>query len=337
VPETRSCNFNYLRAQIGDPAIVRRSTTPDTDAIRARTRQCPGAPGTACHTPRAMERVSVRCDDGWILRGERRRHPDASAVIVCGHAMMVDRRTLDRPRGQGLASTLHAHGFDVLTMDARGHGESGPRAIDGARWTYDDIVHHDVPSMVRLGRDIAHGRPVILLGHSLVGHAAMIAAGLGRDAPDAIVGYAPNLWAPKLEPSAAARVAKAALVRSWTTLTRARGFFDAVALGVGTDGEAAPYVAQFASMWERDRLTSPDGRIDYEDALARATSPILAYSSERDRLLARPASVSAFLARMVRARVEHRVLRGPDAPDHMGFTKHRATWEQTCQWIRNLL
>lgn len=279
--------------------------------------------------------VSVRCDDGWILRGERLPRADAP-VVVLGHAMMVGRRTLDRPRGGGLASALHAGGLEVMTMDARGHGESLPRAADGARWSYDDVVRQDVPAMVRLARSVAEGRPVVVLGHSLIGHAAMIAAGLGHDAPDAIVGYAPNLWAPHLEPSRAARLAKAGLLRAWWATTSARGFFDAEGLGAGTDGEARDYVAQFVQMWRADRLASPDGTVDYEAALGRVAMPVLAYSSEADRLLARPASVARFLALMRRADVEHRVLRGRDAPDHMGFTKDppaRPVWEATCRWI----
>ncbi len=277
------------------------------------------------------EAIAIRCDDGWILRGERR--PNGGHVVVCGHAMMVDRRTLDRPSGSGLASALFAHGYDVITVDARGHGESVPRAEQGGRWSYDDVVRRDVPAMIRHARSIARGRRVIVLGHSLIGHAAMIAAGLG-DAPDAIVGYAPNLWAPKLEPSAAARIAKAALLRSWELSMIGRGYFDARSLGMGTDAEPAAYVAQFAAMWRRDRLESPDRSIDYEAALARAALPVLAFSSEGDRLLARPASVAAFVALMRRASVTHRVLRGPSAPDHMGFVLGaRGVWEETCRWL----
>ena len=281
--------------------------------------------------------IHVRCDDGWILRGERFEGP--GSVVVCGHAMMVDRRTLDRPRGAGLASALIEAGLDVVLVDARGHGESLPRAEHGGRWTYDDIVRRDVPAMVRLGRELAGGRKVVLLGHSLIGHAALIAAGLddGAPAPDAIVAYAPNLWAPHLEPSPLARALKAGLLRAWTALSHARGYFDAPALGMGTDAEAAPYVAQFLSMWREDRLAGPDGEVDYTSALARAALPVLAYSSEGDRLFARPASVRRFLAAMTRADVTHRQLRGRGAPDHMGFVLGaKDVWRETAAWIRAL-
>lgn len=284
------------------------------------------------------EPVEIRTADGWLLRGERLPNADAPAVVVCGHAMMVDRRTLDRPRGAGLASTLHASGLDVAWVDARGHGQSGPRAEDGGRWTYDDIVRFDVPALVRLGRRLAAGRPLVVLGHSLIGHAALIAAGLD-EAPDALVGYAPNLWAPRLEERPAVRAAKGGLLASWLALSAARGFFDAPGLGIGTDAEALPYIRQFHAMWRRDRLESSDGRVDYEAALARAALPVLAYSSENDRLLARPSAAAAFLALAPNASVDHRVLSGADAPDHMGFVTAAASrriWEETAAWIGDI-
>ncbi len=284
--------------------------------------------------------MSVRTEDGWILRGEQRAGHDARAVVVLGHAMMVDRRTLDRPRGRGLASALVDAGLEVVVMDARGHGESGPGAHEGGRWDYDDVVRFDVPAMVEAGRAAAAGRPVALLGHSLIGHAAMIAAGLRPDrAPDAIVAFAPNLWAGSLEPSPAMRLTKGALLEAWAALSRARGLFDPAPFGMGRTAEAQPYVAQFAQMWRRDRLESPDGE-DYEAALGRATLPVLAVASDNDRLLARPASVARFAALATRADVELRVLRGPDAPTHAGFVtdeRSRGLWRETARWIERRL
>ena len=283
--------------------------------------------------------IAVRTDDGWLLRGEHFPRPDAKAVAVLGHAMMVDRRTLDRPRGEGLASVLFRAGLEVVTLDARGHGESGPRASEGARWSYDDIVRFDVPAHVRIGREVAGGRPVALVGHSLIGHAGLIAAGLRPEsAPDALVAFAPNLWSPSLEPSFALRLAKGGLVRAWSTWSRARGYFDARALGMGSDAEAEPYVTQFEHMWRDDHLAARGGD-SYEEALGRAALPVLAFSSERDRLLGRPASVERFVRLAPHAAVVHeRVIdraTGP-APSHMGFVtdpRSRDLWERAARWI----
>ncbi|MBX3273164.1 MAG: alpha/beta hydrolase [Sandaracinaceae bacterium] len=282
------------------------------------------------------EPVTLRTDDGWTLRGERLVDARAPVVAVLGHAMMVDRRTLDRPAGAGLASTLHRAGIDVSWLDARGHGESGPRADEGARWSYDDVVRYDVPALVAHGRAIAAGRPVVIVGHSLIGHASMIAAGLVPDrAPDAIVAFAPNLWAPELEPSRARRAVKALTLASWHAVSRARGFFDAPALGMGPASEAEPYVRQFRDMWNARRLAG--GGDDYQAAMARARLDVLAFSSEGDRLFAHPASVERFAAHMTASRVEHVRLRGEGAPDHMGFVtdpRSRGLWERAAAWIR---
>lgn len=281
--------------------------------------------------------ISISTKDGWILRGEHLPRSDAPAVVVCGHAMMANRRSLDRPVGQGLVRTLHDAGLEVAWLDARGHGESGPRAAEGARWSYDDIVRYDVPAHCELGRKLAKGRPVVLLGHSLIGHAGLIAAGLDPEsAPDALVAYAPNLWAPSLEPSRVLRAVKSILLGGWLVASRVRGFFDARALGLGSEAEALDYVGQFTAMWREDRLGSPDGDADYVTALQQARLSVLAYSSAKDRVLANPDSVTSFLALAARARVEHRQLRGPNAPSHMGFVTDaasRSLWEETASWI----
>lgn len=279
--------------------------------------------------------MSVTTDDAWTLRGDRRG--DGPVVAVLGHAMMVDRRTMDRPAGQGLASELAARGIEVLSFDARGHGQSGPGADIGGSWTYDDIVRRDVPAMIAAGREVAAGRRVVLVGHSLIGHAALIHAGLDpRRTADGIVALAPNLWAPHLERSAARRALKAASLRSWLAVTRAKGFFDTKGLGLGNTAEARAYVEQFWTMWRTDRLASPDGVVDYEDALGEARVSVLGVSSDGDRLFAHPDSVDAYLGLMTAADVEHRRLRGPDAPDHMGLvtsSRSHALWSEVADWI----
>lgn len=287
------------------------------------------------YTPGAIE-VSTRTDDGWTLRGERLVCEDAPVVVVLGHAMMVDRRTLDRPAGAGLASTLHDRGLDVTWLDARGHGESGPTAAEGARWSYDDIVRHDVPAFVRLAREVADGRPVVLLGHSLIGHAGLIAAGLNpAGAPDAIVAYAPSLWKPSFEPNPARRAQKTVLLRAWAIWARVGGFFDPRHFELGGAAVAEPYIRQFLEMWRSDRLE--DGRgDDYEAAIGRADVDLLAVSSRNDSLFARVDSVAQFVGLARNARVEERVLEGDGAPSHIGFVtdeKSKTLWEETATWI----
>lgn len=282
----------------------------------------------------ARRAVDVFTEDRWRLRGEHLA--PASPVGVCavlGHAMMVDRRSLDRPRGHGLASTLCAHGIDVLHFDVRGHGESGPAARDGGRWSYEDIVRYDVPALVAFARARFAGHRVAVVGHSLVGHAALFAAGAFPErAPDAIVGLAANIWMPRLESSRRRRAMKATLLAAFELIARAVGRFPTLALGIGTDDEAEPYVREFRRIWRSDAFVGRDGT-DYTGALARVRIPVLSVSSRGDRLAARPDAVARFLADIPRELVTERVV---DVGGHMALaTSLRAArvWHDVADWL----
>ncbi len=291
----------------------------------------------------AREPIETRTEDGWVLRGEL-VHPEGEPVAAAavGHAMMADRRTMDR-RGQGLCTTLAEQGIAVLNFDVRGHGESGPGARDGGRWTYDSFVRWDVPAIVAEARRRFADRKVTVVGHSLVGHAALISSGLRPDrAPDGVVAIAANLWLPSLEPSLRRRVLKGAALAVWTAASLPRGYFDPSRFRMGNVPEPLPYVWQFTRDFFRGRLTSPDGRDDYVAALGRAEIPVLSITSTGDRLFAHPDAVARFLAPMRRARLTEHVIDARELsppPGHMELVvseRCRPIWIEIAQWIRAL-
>jgi predicted alpha/beta hydrolase len=280
--------------------------------------------------------------DGWTLRGDWLEPAcEPSAAVVLAHAMFVNRKTLDRPAGGGLASTLVGHGFAVLNADLRGHGESGPRADEGASYSYDAFVQEDIPALVRAARARFSNKPVVVVGHSLGAHAAAISAGLlPESAPDALVAIAGNLWAPQFDRSAVRRFAKKTIFAGWRALAEKKGYFDPAPLRVGNNPEPLAYVRQFVRMYNDDRIASDDGAIDYGDALARATLPIFSVASDGDRLLGHPDCVAAFFRACPRARVTHRRVVDFDhhgrAPDHMGLVTDLASkpiWHEIGTWI----
>ena len=282
----------------------------------------------------AARTVEAITDDRWRLRGAHLAPTSAAGVCaVLGHAMMVDRRTLDRPRGHGLASTLCARGIDVLELDVRGHGESGPSAREGGQWSYEDIVRHDVPTIVALARARFPHHRVVVVGHSLVGHAALFAAGAFPDrAPDAIVALAANVWLPHCEPSRRRRALKGALLAAFELTARAAGRFPTRVLRMGTDDEPVPYVREFRRIWRADAFIGTDGT-DYTRALTRVRIPVLAISSRGDRLLAHPAAVTRFLTPIPRQLVTHRVV---DAGGHMALVssiRSAPVWHDIADWL----
>jgi predicted alpha/beta hydrolase len=287
------------------------------------------------------ESVSVRAPDGWILHGDAIEVAQPKAVCVLAHAMMVNRRTMDRPRGSGLASTLAERGIAVMNCDLRGHGESGPRADEGGRFAYDDFVQKDLPALVDAARARWPDLPVVLVGHSLGAHAGLIAAGLfPRAAPDALVSLAGNLWMPRLEPSVTRRLMKRSIFRAWLRAANRRGYFDPKPFRVGNTPEPLGYIRQFVDMFEADRLRSGDGALDYEAALAQPSIPVLSIASDGDRLLAHPECVRRFFELARRARVDERRVVDFDfhgrAPSHMGLVtdaRSRPLWHEIATWI----
>jgi predicted alpha/beta hydrolase len=285
------------------------------------------------------ERFHTWTDDGWRLEADLFAPARPSAVAVLGHAMMVDRRTMDRPAGRGLASVLVARNTAVFNFDLRGHGASGPSARDGARFNYDDIVRFDVPAMVMAARS-RFDLPVAFVGHSLAGHAAILAAGLFPAlAPDALVALGANLWLPRFDPSLRAKLKKGATLAAWGALTRSLGHFDSRRFGMGSAAEPWPYVDQFVRFYFSNHLESRDGMHDYLGAMRSIERPVLAISSAGDTLLARPESVARFVGELVRAHVTHRVVTSDDIsppPSHMELVtseRSRPVWEEIAAWL----
>ncbi len=254
--------------------------------------------------------------------------------------MMVSRRTLDKPRGKGLASCLAERGLAVLCVDLRGHGESGPSARDGGQWLLDDIVRFDLPALVACARARFERLKVGVVGHSLTGLCALLAAGCDRSmAPDAIVALAVNMGLPRHDPSAWRRSSKRALFLLWLGLARARGRFEPRWLGARGEAEPLSYVRQYAQLCLSDRFVGEDGS-DYLQALRCVELPVLSVASEGDRILAPPAAVERFTAELERATLDRRVIRageldGP-APNHMTLVTSahcRPLWQEVADWL----
>ena len=267
---------------------------------------------------------------GWRLAAQRfvPAGPPCG-VVMLGHAMMCDRRTLDRPKGEGLASTLAAHGLLVYTVDSRGHGESGPHAAEGGRWTYADIVEGDVPALIRFARSRHPELPLALAGHSLVGHAALYWLGLTPTAPvSAVLTFAAGTWLPRFEPSRARWALKRAALVGWRAAS-SLGYFPAKRLGLGTEDESGDYVADFGR-WAREGTVRWRGR-DYVDGLARVRPPVLGWVGDRDRLLCHPQAAAAFMAALPRH--ELRVVPGADHMSLVLDPRFRPQWDQAARWL----
>lgn len=286
----------------------------------------------------------IATDDGWNLALEYFAPwgPERRATLLLGPAMMVNRRSLDRPQGSGLASYLSHQGFRVYTLDPRGHGASGPTASQAADWTYDQIIDHDLPSALRELRRRHPEQPLVLLGHSLCGHAG--AATIARHPDlnvDALVLIAVNAWVKAAEPKAWRWLCKRMVTAAWKLAAHRHGYFPAKRLGIGTDDEAKSYVRQLARFSEKGSWCSADGKIDYYPQLANVRIPILSVNGKGDWLLSNRESAAWFNAGLCNAQLESWEITASDYhglkdPGHMTLVTDNIchpVWAQIAAWI----
>ncbi len=296
----------------------------------------------------------VTAADGWELDVLRIPVPAPAprlGAAVLGHAMMVDRRSMDRPRSAGFATALADAGWEVHLVDFRGRGGSGPGVAEGGSWTYDEIIAFDIPAVVGAARAPAEadGRGdrdwLWWVGHSLGGHAAMATAGSGLYGdvrpPDGHVLMSTNTWIPSLEPSWWRRRRKQGSILAFDVLRRTVGHFPARRVGFGPVDECGDYVSDIVRIWRGGRWASRDGRHDYLANLPNVRGPVLSVLGRGDRLMAHHAGATNWIGRLGEGRAEVWLVGAGDHgltfdPDHMTVVtddRARPLWDDVCAWM----
>jgi predicted alpha/beta hydrolase len=177
---------------------------------------------------------------------------------------------------------------------------------------------------------------VIVVGHSLGGHVALAAQGVGAMSVEGIVGLAaPNVWLRELEPSRAMWAVKRATLLSVEAICRRFGKFPARRLGLGSDDECTRYMYDLVRFGRSGAWRSADGKHDYLAALSRIKEPVCAIASDNDRLSARPDCVRPLLE-MTSGPTRFIHVRGKDAPNHaeiLTTRKAERAWAEAMDWI----
>jgi predicted alpha/beta hydrolase len=293
-----------------------------------------------------FETIDIRTRDGWSLRADVHRpqrpaHSTGRGVAVLAHAMMARRSEFDRPEGQGMVAFLVERGWRVVSFDFRGHGDSRPTAREGGRYSYDDLVAGDLPTVCAFARSEAGtGGRVVLLGHSLGGHTALAAQGAGLIDLDAVVALGATIWLRELDPSPSRWWVKRAIMEGMLRLSLRAGRFPARALRLGSDDEALPFVQDVGRFTRDSAWTSADGTLDYLAGLGRVRVPVLQVTSDGDRLECAPECGARFVGRCAGPREWFRVTQADDggpAPSHMGLVtsgRVKSVWQRAESWMR---
>lgn len=307
------------------------------------------------------EPVLLRARDGVALHAEllaplpREGEEGAAAapkvVVALSHAMLVDRRTLDQPPGEGLLSLLRAAGAAVLWLDQRGHGRSTPLPRQGASWDYDDLVD-DAGVVAGYLAERFPGLPRVAIGHSLFGHVALawqalVSAGsaplLPRRATGPLYGYdglgllAANVWLPQLEPQRRRWWVKRGFFPLLVATALYRGYLPARDLRIGTADEPLTYLRQLGGWLGQSDWTAQSGH-SYLADLPSVRVPLLSVAGAGDYLLAAPDCQLRFACH-TRGPVTHITVSRRHGyacePDHMSLVLDERLvplWRQIAAW-----
>ena len=112
--------------------------------------------------------------DGYLLGGFSWRHVRtdlARPAVIINAATSVRCRHYSR-----FADYLFAHGFDVITYDYRGIGESRSGSLRGFKASWSDWGALDFEAILRRVQREFPGQPIDVVGHSFGGCAAGLAA-----------------------------------------------------------------------------------------------------------------------------------------------------------------
>lgn len=112
--------------------------------------------------------VLFDAEDGLVLHGRVYGEQTGTTAVILAHELDRNQNVWNR-----LAEHLVARGFQVLTFDFRGHGESPGQKEAG-------VADGDVAAAARFLRRLNQARPIVLVGASMGGAAVLKVASRGE-------------------------------------------------------------------------------------------------------------------------------------------------------------
>jgi predicted alpha/beta hydrolase len=291
----------------------------------------PSAASAALSTPAAeaitVTPLSIPARDGLPLGASLYTAAGtARGLVLVVPATGVVRRLYDR-----FARHLAASGFDVLTWDWRGTGDSRPASLRGFHATMLEWAHLDLAAVAAWAREHAAGKPLLAVGHSYGGQALGLVPAAGL-AGAVTVAAQSGWWGHWPRPQ------RYRLAFFWylvmPLVTRLFGYFPSGRFGLGEDLPAG--VALEWARWCR----SPDYLGDWSGH-RRLAIPLLSVGFDDDTF-APPEAVDALHRRYSAAQGERRQLSpaaaGVRRIGHFGFFKPGlpALWDELAAWLHRV-
>ncbi|WP_204034952.1 alpha/beta hydrolase family protein [Micromonospora qiuiae] len=214
-------------------------------------------------------------------------------VVLISPAMGVRARYY-RP----FAAALRDAGLAVIVADLRGTGESTPRPSRACRYGYAELAA-DIGAVRTALKERLDGRRLLLLGHSLGGHAAVLHLALhGEQEVDGLALVAVGLpyWR---DFAGLRRYGVLPYTQGIAATTRLLGVWP----GWGFGGRQARGVIRDWAHVARTGRFPELHRVDTEAAVGRIRTPVLAVSVEGDQYTPHP-TLDRLCVKLTAARVE---------------------------------
>jgi predicted alpha/beta hydrolase len=262
----------------------------------------------------AAEPIALHTADGAELAARLYRgvgQARAGVVINCGTG-------LTQRLYRHLAAELARRGYDTLTYDYRGMGESRPPRLRGFAATKSDWAIRDFGAALARQRHEQPGRPVFVVGHSFGGQALGLSAA-SRDLAGIVLVAAQSGWVGHWRGAAWRRLARAWYL-TVPVATRLHGYLPG-RHGTGEDLPAG--VAREWGRWCRTRGFVTGVHPKAREHFAAIRAPVLAFSFTDDVFFAPAAAVDELLSWLKNAPIEHRRIDpgqlGEEEIGHFGF------------------
>lgn len=231
-----------------------------------------------------------------------------------------------------LAAELGTLAWPVAVVEQRGLGESSLRPSHDVDWSFADVLRTDLPAALAWIRAQAPDRPLLLLGHSLGGHYAIMAAGLYPEQVDGVVLAACGTpWLEAFDGPVRAMVRH--LIDVIPGLSAERGHYPGEEAGFGGD-EARGVMADWRHLAQTNRFRLAGDDQTVADLIRKYDGPVLAIGMADDDF-APPMAVAASVERFA-TRPSERVLASDDigvTADHFGWARRPAAVVRTIgQW-----
>lgn len=290
--------------------------------------------------------VSFVAADGFLLRGRlwrtlSTRSPADRPIVIINPATSVRARYYAR-----FAAFLHGHGFDVLTYDYRGIGESRPPSLRHLQAGWLDWGRQDFEAALNFATTHLPGQPIYVVAHSVGGFLIGLAASSHRIKRIFTMGAQYAYWRDYAPNQRLSMFVKWHVVMPFVTLLfgyfpgKRLGWLEDTPRGVVRDW-TAPY-PDFEDMWRRGSFRVPEADLQtLIECFAAVQGEILAVSLADDEFGTIPAirRLLRYYRNSLRTHlhIEPRDI-GQASVGHFSFFHSRfesSLWRLPLEWLRH--